>query len=99
MIRRSWFFSGRLSGLFWPLLSVFVAAAQTPAPLSFEVASVKPSQQHYLQIAPERTAGRFKWTTDLRYLIGYAYQLPLSRLAGQVPGSDYLYEVVATSDP
>ena len=50
-------------------------------------------------IAPQRTGGRFNWTTDLRYLIAYAYQLPLSRLAGPVPGSEYLFEVVATTDP
>jgi uncharacterized protein (TIGR03435 family) len=84
-----------------PLLEVCAIAAQTQAPaaLSFDVASVKPSQQDWLQIAPQRIGGRFNWTTDLRYLIGYAYQLPLSRLAGPVPGTDYLFEVVATTDP
>ena len=87
---------------FFPLLfAIFAAAAQPQAPavLSFDVASVKPSQQPWLMIAPQRAGGRFNWTTDLRYLIGYAYQLPLSRLAGQVPGSDYLFEVVATTGP
>jgi uncharacterized protein (TIGR03435 family) len=89
------------SRFFWPLLAVFTVGAQTPAPalLSFEVATVKPSTQPWLQIAPQRSGGRFNWTTDLHYLIGYAYQLPLSRLAGPVPGSDYLFEVVATADP
>ena len=86
---------------FWTLFATFAAAAQpqAPAALSFDVASVKPSQQDWLMIAPQRTGGRFNWTTDLRYLIGYAYQLPLSRLAGPVPGSDYSYEVVATTNP
>jgi uncharacterized protein (TIGR03435 family) len=86
---------------FWTLFAIFAAAAQTQAPaaLSFDVASVKPSQQDWLMIAPQSTGGRFSWTTDLRYLIGYAYQLPLSRLAGTVPGSDYLFEVVATTNP
>ena len=85
----------------WPLLAVFAVGAQTqaPAPFSFDVASIKPSQQPWLQIAPQRSGGRFNWTTDLHYLIGYAYQLPLSRLAGPVPGSDYLFEIVATTDP
>jgi uncharacterized protein (TIGR03435 family) len=84
----------------WPLLASFAAAAQPQAPAvpSFEVASVKPSQQTWLMIAPQRTGGRFNWTTDLRYLIGYAYQLPLSRLEGPVPGSEHLFEVVATTD-
>lgn len=83
-----------------PLLAVCAVGAQTQAPaaLSFDVASVKPSQQDWLQIAPQRSGGRFNWTTDLHYLIGYAYQLPLSRLAGTVPGSEYLFEVVATTD-
>ena len=81
----------------WQLLAAFTVAAQTP--LSFDVATVKPSTQPWLQIVPQRSGGRFTWTTDLHYLIGYAYQLPLSRLAGTVPGSDYLYEVVATTDP
>jgi uncharacterized protein (TIGR03435 family) len=82
------------------LAVVFIAAAQTqsPATVSFEVASVKPSQQPWLQIAPQRSGGRFNWTTDLHYLIGYAYQLPLSRLAGQIPGSTSIFEVVATTD-
>lgn len=86
---------------FWTLFAIFASAAQpqAPAALSFEVTSVKPSQQDWLMIAPQRTGGRFNWTTDLRYLIGYAYQLPLSRLSGTVPGSDYLFEVVATTDP
>jgi uncharacterized protein (TIGR03435 family) len=84
-----------------PLLATFAVAAQpqAPATLSFDVASVKPSQQDWLMIAPQCTGGRFNWTTDLRYLIGYAYQLPLSRLAGTVPGSEYLFEVMATTDP
>jgi uncharacterized protein (TIGR03435 family) len=90
----------RPSRFFSPLLAIFAAAAQPQAPaLSFDVASIKPSQQSWLMIAPQRTGGRFNWTTDLRYLIGYAYQLPLSRLDGPVPGSDHLFEVVGTTDP
>jgi uncharacterized protein (TIGR03435 family) len=89
----------KCSRFFWPLLAVFAVGAQTPAPLSFDVATVKPSSQPWLQLAPQRSGGRFNWTTDLHYLIGYAYQLPLSRLAGTIPGSDYLFEIVATTDP
>jgi uncharacterized protein (TIGR03435 family) len=83
------------------MLAIFTPAAQPQAPgaLSFDVASVKPSPQSWLAIAPQFTGGRFNWTTDLHYLIGYAYQLPLSRLAGPVPGSEYLFEVMATTDP
>jgi uncharacterized protein (TIGR03435 family) len=89
------------SRFFSPLLAIFAATAQPQAPASpsFDVASVKPSQQDLLMKVPQRTGGRFTWTTDLPYLIGYAYQLPLSRLAGPVPGTEYLFEVVATTDP
>lgn len=86
---------------FWPLLAACCAGAQpqTPAPPTFDVASVKVSPRPFLMIFPQRSVGRITWTTDLHYLIGYAYQLPLSRIAGPVPGSDHIYEIEATTDP
>jgi uncharacterized protein (TIGR03435 family) len=80
------------------LVLPILAQPQTPAAPAFEVASVKPSTQPYMQLFAERSGGRIKWTTDLRYFIGYAYHLPLSRLAGQIPGSESIYEVIANTD-
>jgi uncharacterized protein (TIGR03435 family) len=78
------------------LLAVCASASgQSP---SFEVASVKPSAVSWLEIRPQRSGGRISWTTDLPYLIGYAYHLDLSRISGPVPGSDYVFEIIATTD-
>ncbi len=79
--------------------AVALFAADQTTPPAFDVASVKPSAQPYLQIFPQRSGGRISWTTDLTYLIAYAYQLPLTRLSGQIPGSDRIYEIVATTNP
>jgi bla regulator protein BlaR1 len=73
--------------------------AQTAAPLSFDVASVKPVSQPWLQIAPQRSGGRITWTTDLHYLVGYAYHLQDWRISGALPGSDYIFAVDATTAP
>jgi uncharacterized protein (TIGR03435 family) len=73
--------------------------AQTAAPLSFDVASVKPVDQPWLQVFPQRTGGRITWTTDLHYLVGYAYHLQDWRISGTLPGSDCIYAVDATMAP
>lgn len=75
------------------------ATPQTAAPLRFDVASVKVSNQPYLVIFPERSGGRIRWTTDLWYMLGYAYRLQPWRISGPVPGSDHIYSVDATTDP
>ncbi|MGA3235016.1 MAG: M56 family metallopeptidase [Bryobacteraceae bacterium] len=72
---------------------------QTAAPLSFDVASVKPVDQPWLQVFPQRTGGRVTWTTDLHYLVGYAYHLQDWRISGPLPGSDCIYAVDATMAP
>lgn len=69
--------------------------AQAPARPAFEVATVKVSQRPWLQIAPQRSGGRISWTTDLHYLIQYAYRIAPWQLSGPVPGSDSIYEVQA----
>lgn len=48
-------------------------------------------------IYPQRAGGRVTWTTDLGRLIAYAYNLDNSRLSGPVPGSENIYELVATT--
>jgi uncharacterized protein (TIGR03435 family) len=69
--------------------------SQTSPPLSFEVASVKEVEQPWLEIAPKRVGGRITWTTDLWFLIGYAYSLPRYRISGPIPGSDHIYQFEA----
>jgi uncharacterized protein (TIGR03435 family) len=86
------------AGAFLAALAGWGAAswAQTPAPVSFDVASVKPSKQPYLALFPQRSGGRVTWTTDLTYCIAYAFHVDRSRLAGAIPGSDFIYEISAT---
>jgi uncharacterized protein (TIGR03435 family) len=73
------------------------AAYGQPAPQPrFEVASVKKGGDVF-STRPDRTAGRIRWTTQLCYLIGYAYQLDFSRVSGKPCGS--IYSVEATFDP
>ena len=73
--------------------------AQTVAPLRFDVASVKVSSQPYLSIAPERIGGRIRWTTDLWYVLGYAYRLQPWRISGPVPGSSSIYQFDVVTSP
>src|SRR5215467_10013663 len=86
-----------MAGILAPL-SVIPALAQSRN-LSFEVASVKVAQGDILQTRPSRNGGRVTWTTDLWYLIGYAYKLQPYRMSGAIPGSAYIYSVEATLDP
>jgi uncharacterized protein (TIGR03435 family) len=69
---------------------------QPASRLHFEVASIKPGGD-VSSTRPERSGGRFKWTTQVCYLIGYAYGLDFSRVTGQKCGS--VYSVEATFDP
>jgi uncharacterized protein (TIGR03435 family) len=80
-----------LRALLWAALGAAAARCQP----TFDVASVKPSSQDWLMVAPQRTGGRIVWTTDLQYLIGYAYRLPVKRILGAVPGSELLYSIEA----
>jgi uncharacterized protein (TIGR03435 family) len=63
---------------------------------SFEVASVKPGGDVF-STRPDHSLGRIRWTTQLAYLIGYAYRLDFSRVSGPHLGS--VYAVEATFDP
>ena len=78
------------------------AHAQEPrsaAPLHFDVASVKPVDQPWLQVYPERSGGRIRWTTDLRYIVEYAYNLSVWRVSGPLPGSDHIYAFDLATSP
>ena len=75
------------------------AIPQTAAPLRFDVASVKVSNQEYVVLFPERSGGRIRWTTDLWYILSYAYRLQPWRISGPVPGSESIYSVDAATAP
>jgi uncharacterized protein (TIGR03435 family) len=60
------------------------------------VASIKPGGDIF-STRPERLVGRIRWTTQLAYLIGYAYHLDFSRVDGEGLGS--VYSLEATFDP
>jgi uncharacterized protein (TIGR03435 family) len=76
----------------------------TTAQMRFEVASVKFSaDQDVLEARPRRTVGRFRWKTQLIYLLGYAYHMEWWRIS-EKPASgsvslDSIYQIEATTDP
>jgi len=72
---------------------------ESPKPLKFDVLSVKPSDQTWLQIRPERSGGRITWTTGLSHVIEYAFQLQPPRYSGPIPGDEHLYLIQGTTRP
>jgi hypothetical protein len=48
----------------------------------FKAASIRPGGD-ILSTKPQSSPGRFVWTTDLPYLIGYAYGLESNRVSGK----------------
>jgi uncharacterized protein (TIGR03435 family) len=73
-----------------------VGFGQGGAQARFEVASVKRGGDVF-STRPERSTGRIRWTTQLAYLIGYAYRLDFSRVTCDKCGS--VYTLQATFDP
>jgi uncharacterized protein (TIGR03435 family) len=65
-------------------------------PPRFEVASIKPGGDVF-STRPLLSRGRIRWTTQLAYLIGYAYRLAFTRVSGS--HLDGVYSVEATFDP
>jgi uncharacterized protein (TIGR03435 family) len=75
-----------------------IVCGQTGPMPHFVVASVKkPADQDVFSTRPERSRGRIRWTTQLSYLIGYAYRLDFSRVDGSHLGA--IYSLEATFDP
>ncbi|HWB86462.1 MAG TPA: M56 family metallopeptidase [Bryobacteraceae bacterium] len=75
------------------------AIAQTATPLQFDVASVKlAADQNILVTRPTRTPGRFRWTTQLSYLIEYAYDIEPWRILSDT-GLGTIYQIEATTGP
>lgn len=77
---------------------LLIAAAISLHAQAFDVASVKALEAPFIEIAPKITPGRFTWTTDMIYLLGYAYRLQPFQLEGPIPGSNakYVYRVDAS---
>jgi bla regulator protein BlaR1 len=80
-------------------LAIGVLRAQTAAPLKFEVASVKAVDQPWLETRPTRSGGRVYWSTDLQYVVGYAYKMQPFRISGPVPGSRNIYRFDVKTNP
>lgn len=62
----------------------------------FEVVSIKVGGDTF-STRPNRSLGRLRWTTEMNYLIGYAYGLDFSRISGAQLADTYTVE--ATFDP
>lgn len=77
-----------------------LAQPKTPqsAPLHFEVDSVKPVDQGHFETKPHRSGGRITWTTDLRQLVEYAYNIQNWKLSGRPLQSHSIFAVEALTD-
>jgi len=64
----------------------------------FDVASVKVSDLPYLSLRMTRSGGHITWTTDMRYLMEYAYNLQSWRISGESRGN-FIYIVDAVTSP
>lgn len=73
--------------------AVFSQPHQQP---HFEVASIKPGGDIF-STRPQLSPGRFNWTTQVAYLIGYAYGLDFARVSGH--GLDAVYTINAIFEP
>src|SRR5579871_601133 len=72
------------------LLAILPAPAVYSQQPRFKVASVKPGGDIF-STKPQRSPGRFAWTTQMANLIGYAYG---SRVSGQGLGVVYAINAV-----
>src|SRR5579884_2831327 len=68
------------------LFLLFAMAASVQAQ-TFDAASVKALDSPFIETVPKRSPGRISWTTDMLYLLGYAFQLQPFQLEGPIPGS------------
>jgi len=73
------------------------AAAARP---SFDVASVKPANLTFLQLAPQRSGGLIRWSTGLNLVIEYAYHLQVWQIAGSpsTPGDLFAFEATTSAE-
>ena len=78
------------------VLSAAAGAADSAPQPQFDVASVKPGGDLF-SVRPTITRGRIAWTTQLCYLIGFAYDVDFSTITGR--RCDAVYALEATFDP
>ena len=81
------------------LIVMVVRGQPVPQRPRFEVATIKPEPAaEIFHPRPDLPGGRIRWTTQLSYLIGYAYHLDIARVSGFAQGGS-IYSVEATFDP
>jgi uncharacterized protein (TIGR03435 family) len=81
------------------LLAIFSTPAvdsQTPQLPHFDAATIRPGGD-IMSTKPQSSPGRFLWTTQLSYLIGYAYDLESNRVSGK--GTEVVYTINAVFAP
>ena len=77
-------------------VAVTVLAQNTGRP-TFEVASIRPGGSIF-STRPEIANGTIRWSTQLAYLVGYAYDLDFSRVASKQKNFGSVYNVEAKFD-
>src|SRR5215469_64688 len=80
------------------LIAFAVCACAAGQTLSFDVASVKPSEQSFLVLSPQRSGGRIQWTTRLPLVLQYAYQMETWRISGAIPEGIFTFEATTSPD-
>ena len=80
------------------LIGFAVCACAAGQTLSFDVASVKPSEQSFLVLSPQRSGGRIQWTTSLPLVLQYAYQMETWRISGAIPEGIFTFEATTSPD-
>jgi uncharacterized protein (TIGR03435 family) len=75
-------------------------ASQSAPALHFDVVSLKiASDQNHFETIPERSPGRFNWTTQGFNLVEYAYGLQAWQISGDTAPLATVYQVEATTSP
>ncbi|MBN1568110.1 MAG: TIGR03435 family protein [Acidobacteria bacterium] len=88
--------------LYEPLIALLLICAaaycQNVSQPSFEVVSLKKGGNIFAT-RPVFSGGRLRWTTQLIYLVGYAYNLDFTLVKGAGANLAIVYSVEATFDP
>jgi uncharacterized protein (TIGR03435 family) len=80
-----------------PRLRAQTTSHAAPA-LRFDVASLKiAADQNHFETIPERSPGRFTWTTQGFQLVEYAYRLQRWQISGDTGRLASIYQIVATT--
>jgi len=74
------------------------AQERTPAPVSFDVASIKPFQGFPSNPAVQRSGGRIRWTAAVKWMVMYAYRVQAFQVSGAVPANFYAIDAETSPD-